>query len=210
MLPPLLFVPAQADGSSPLATPLSLGPPCHSCLPSAIDSLGTLCGFWPLRQSQDPGTRWGAAYITHSGNVLPPLLVGVHGINLLECSGRHLHVEKHAASRWSGRSSAANQHASYRSVKPRVCSSRLLRSRPLKYQAALKIRSIMNVDTAGKRAEGLLKRQPEQKQRSLICIPEISFALKSIKTFYLIARSVCVCVATCAAISQRPRDSRAI
>lgn len=52
----------------------------------------------------------------------------------------------------------------------------------------------MNVDTAGKRAEGLLKRQPEQKQRSLICIPEISFALKSIKTFYLIARSVCVCV----------------
>lgn len=112
LLPPPLFLPAQAEGLLPVATSLSRGPPCHGRLPSAIDSLGPLCGFWPLRQSQDPATRWGVAYITHSGNVLPPSLVGVHGITLLECRGRHLHVEKHATSRWSGRGSAANQRAS--------------------------------------------------------------------------------------------------
>lgn len=50
----------------------SSGPPCHGRLPYAIDSLGPLCGFW----RQDPGTRWGVAYITYTGNVLPPFFGG--------------------------------------------------------------------------------------------------------------------------------------
>lgn len=64
-LPPRLFLPAQAEGLLPLATSLSLGPPCHGRLPSAIDSLGPLCGFWPLRQSQDPAIA-GESHISHT------------------------------------------------------------------------------------------------------------------------------------------------
>lgn len=64
---------------------------------------------------------------------------------------------RHVASGRSGRSSAEILSASYLLLKPRVCSSCSLCSRPLKYQATLKIRSMMNVDKTGKRAECPLK-----------------------------------------------------
>lgn len=80
----------------------SCGPPCHGRLPLALNSLGEhAVVFGPCDRVRIQHLAR-ELHISNLDKVLPPFLLGNHGITLLACSGRNLPGKNRGALCWCG------------------------------------------------------------------------------------------------------------